>query len=55
MPGLPSIVFGLAALVPAILVLFLPDPSRQQLPDDVHDAEAMDEQDADSEEKNVTV
>lgn len=44
MPGLPSVVFGTAAIVPAGLVLFLPDSSRKNLPDDVQDAEAMEDE-----------
>lgn len=42
--GLPSIVFGLAALSPALLALFLPDTSQSDLPDQVADAEKIDAQ-----------
>lgn len=41
MHGLPSIVFGLAALGPASLALFLPDTSKTTLPDDISDAERL--------------
>ncbi|CAH4036708.1 unnamed protein product [Pieris brassicae] len=42
MPGLPSIVFALAALGPAFLALLLPDTSHTVLPDQVADAEKLD-------------
>ncbi|CAH0586759.1 unnamed protein product [Chrysodeixis includens] len=42
MSGLPSIVFGIVALGPAVLALLLPDTSRAALPDDVLDAENLD-------------
>ncbi|KAL4709623.1 hypothetical protein ACJJTC_007354 [Scirpophaga incertulas] len=41
MGGLPSIVFGLAALGAAALALLLPDTSRAALPDRVADAERI--------------
>ncbi|XP_013147033.1 PREDICTED: organic cation transporter protein-like [Papilio polytes] len=43
MSGLPSVVFALVALGPAVLALFLPDTSRTPLPDRVADAERLDE------------
>lgn len=52
MPGLASIVFGLAALSPSILVLLLPDPSKARLPDDVHDAERLDHQEKENKQLN---
>ncbi|XP_026496281.1 organic cation transporter protein-like [Vanessa tameamea] len=42
MPGLPSVVFSLAALGPALLALLLPDTSRMALPDRICDAERID-------------
>lgn len=42
MTGLPSVVFGLVALGPAMLALLLPDTSQSALPDDVVDAENLD-------------
>lgn len=42
MANLPSIVFGLVALGPAMLALLLPDTSQSALPDDVMDAENLD-------------
>ncbi|CAK1555075.1 unnamed protein product [Leptosia nina] len=42
MPGLPSIVFAIAALGPAILALLLPDTSQSVLPDQVSDVEKVD-------------
>lgn len=47
MSGLPSIVFGLAALGPAFLALLLPDTSRAPLPGDLADAENIDKMVAD--------
>ncbi|XP_023935707.2 organic cation transporter protein-like [Bicyclus anynana] len=46
MPGLPSVVFAVAALGPAVLALCLPDTSRTALPERVADAEQMDEEPA---------
>ncbi|XP_013173687.1 PREDICTED: organic cation transporter protein-like isoform X2 [Papilio xuthus] len=43
MTGLPSVVFALVALGPAMLALLLPDTSRTPLPDRVADAERLDE------------
>ncbi|XP_073955312.1 solute carrier family 22 member 1-like isoform X2 [Choristoneura fumiferana] len=42
MDGLPSVVFGLVAFVPAGLALLLPDTSRSALPEDVREAERLD-------------
>lgn len=42
MSGLPSIVFALVALGPAMLALLLPDTSRTPLPDGVTEAEKLD-------------
>ncbi|XP_039755068.1 organic cation transporter protein-like [Pararge aegeria] len=44
MPGLPSIVFAVAALGPAALSLCLPDTSRTALPEKIADAEKIDDQ-----------
>ncbi|KAG6440875.1 hypothetical protein O3G_MSEX001534 [Manduca sexta] len=44
MLGLPSILFGIVALGPAMLALLLPDTSKAVLPDDIADAEKLDEQ-----------
>ncbi|CAK1585778.1 unnamed protein product [Parnassius mnemosyne] len=43
MSGLPSMVFAMAALGPALLALLLPDTSRAPLPDHVADAERLDD------------
>ncbi|KPJ16067.1 Organic cation transporter protein [Papilio machaon] len=43
MSGLPSVMFALVALGPAVLALLLPDTSRTPLPDRVVDAERLDE------------
>ncbi|XP_045498946.1 organic cation transporter protein-like isoform X2 [Colias croceus] len=48
-PGLPSILFSLAALGPAILALALPDTAKAALPDKLADAENIDGKDADKE------
>ncbi|PZC76256.1 hypothetical protein B5X24_HaOG204862 [Helicoverpa armigera] len=42
MTGLPSVVFGLVALGPAMLALLLPETSQADLPDDVTSAENLD-------------
>ncbi|KAJ2951332.1 hypothetical protein O0L34_g5733 [Tuta absoluta] len=42
MSGLPSVVFGLVALVPALLSLFMPDTSHSYLPENLADAERLD-------------
>ncbi|CAH2047629.1 unnamed protein product, partial [Iphiclides podalirius] len=42
MSGLPSVVFAVVALGPAMLALLLPDTSRTPLPDRVSDAERLD-------------
>lgn len=42
MAGLPSVVFGIVALGPAVLALLLPETSQSALPDDVMDAEKLD-------------
>lgn len=42
MPGLPSVVFGIVALGPAVLALLLPDTSKAALPDDLTAAEKLD-------------
>lgn len=56
MSGLPSIVFGLVALGPALLALLLPDTSRAPLPDDLAEAENIDKMvtDEDMEAGDVT-
>ncbi|CAG5058026.1 unnamed protein product [Parnassius apollo] len=41
MSGLPSVLFALAALEPALLALLLPDTSRVPLPDHVEEAERL--------------
>ncbi|CAH0719751.1 unnamed protein product, partial [Brenthis ino] len=41
-PGLPNMVFGLAALGPAVLALFLPETSQTDLPDKIAAAENID-------------
>ncbi|XP_072932966.1 solute carrier family 22 member 1-like [Epargyreus clarus] len=43
MSGLPSMVFAVVALGPAVLALLLPDTSRSALPDRVVDAERLDD------------
>ncbi|KAJ8716894.1 hypothetical protein PYW07_003521 [Mythimna separata] len=52
MAGLPSIVFGLVALGPAMLALLLPDTSKSTLPDDVMDAENLDKPHEDEHAQN---
>lgn len=42
MKGLPSVVFGVVALAPAFMALFLPDTSKAVLPDDINAAENLD-------------
>ncbi|XP_075975566.1 organic cation transporter protein-like [Anticarsia gemmatalis] len=44
MSGLPSIVFGAVAIGAALLALLLPDTSKVALPDDIADAEKIDNQ-----------
>lgn len=44
MSGLPSIVFGIVAIGAALLALLLPDTSQAALPDDIIDAEKIDNQ-----------
>ncbi|CAH0717483.1 unnamed protein product, partial [Brenthis ino] len=39
--GLPSLVFGLAALIAGLTTLLVPDVSNDSLPDTVHQAEAL--------------
>jgi ABC-type phosphate transport system permease subunit len=52
MAGLPSIVFGLTALVPALLALLLPDTSKSALPDHIDDAERIGEESREQDTKH---
>ena len=54
MTGLPSIVFGLVALGPAVLALLLPDTSQSVLPEGVMDAENLDKPHEDEHAQNST-
>ncbi|XP_041980329.1 solute carrier family 22 member 1-like [Aricia agestis] len=42
MPGLPCVVFGLAAVGPVVLAFSLPETTHQQLPQQIKDAENID-------------
>lgn len=55
MAGLPSVVFGLVALGPAMLALLLPDTSQSALPDDVMDAENLDKPHEDEQAQHANV
>lgn len=44
MPGLPSVVFAVAALGPAALAFCLPDTSKSVLPEKMADAEQIDDE-----------
>lgn len=39
--GLPSLIFGLAAVIAALVTCFVPDVSNESLPDTVEQAEGM--------------